>query len=251
MPDPRVSGQNFLRLLFGGAEKGIQGRQRAQEQQADLGLRLQQMRQQRGQFDESLAQRRDLAVAAREQQQGQFEARDLLSRKQHEDRLNIERARRNQVFNESVFRSGLDLKKFGLEKSKVSALNKLTEAKAMAQGASTNIAQQRLALTTRFKEESRNPENYSFFTKDEFEEIPPPLRQDFEKVKDPITGATRFKVLKPGARGRIRKMQSALDEIAGVEQHLLAQQPQNTFGPVDDATEAEDIINDLLGLTGE
>ena len=55
MADPGVSGQNFLRLLLGGAQKGVDQIPRQQAQQADLTLALQRMMQQQGQFDESQA----------------------------------------------------------------------------------------------------------------------------------------------------------------------------------------------------
>ena len=66
MADPGVSGQNFLRLLLGGAQKGVDQIPRQQAQQADLTLALQRMMQQQGQFDASMTQRRDIATAANE-----------------------------------------------------------------------------------------------------------------------------------------------------------------------------------------
>ena len=61
MADPGVSGQNFLRLLFGGingrggAQAGVDQIPQQQAQQADLTLALQRMMQQKQQFDESTA----------------------------------------------------------------------------------------------------------------------------------------------------------------------------------------------------
>jgi len=64
MADPGVSGQNFLRLLLGGAQKGVDQIPQQQAQQADLTLALQRMMQQNQQFGEQLTQRRDIATEA-------------------------------------------------------------------------------------------------------------------------------------------------------------------------------------------
>jgi len=53
MADPGVSGQNFLRLLLGGAQKGVDQIPQQQAQQADLAMALQRMMQQKQQFDTS------------------------------------------------------------------------------------------------------------------------------------------------------------------------------------------------------
>jgi hypothetical protein len=73
MADPGVSGQNFLRILFGGTtgRGGLQGGldtfERRQPQEANLLLQLQQMQQQQGQFQAAQAQQRDLSTSARRQ----------------------------------------------------------------------------------------------------------------------------------------------------------------------------------------
>lgn len=74
MADPGVSTQNFLRLLLGGAQKGVDQRFVRQGQEADLALQLQGMLQRKQLADEELAQR------------GQFRREDVLARKEDDAR---------------------------------------------------------------------------------------------------------------------------------------------------------------------
>jgi len=262
MADPGVSGQNFLRLLLGGAQKGVDQIPQQQAQQADLTLALQRMMQQKQQFDESTAgidrrfnteqDRLKAAEAARLQHQQSVEGRQGQEAFFNTHQNWIERQ------NQQAFRAKL-LEKypqlapaFGVQDAggTASMANSLLPDTPGTQS-STALSNKRQALTIRLRDERANEGNYRLLTEKEFKALPPPLRQNAEKVKDPITSATRWKLLQPGAQTRITRIQEELDKIAGVEQHILTTIPPGAFGPEDDLTDAEDVMNDILGLIGQ
>ena len=208
------SGQNFLRLLFGGANQGLDRTFQQQDQSTDLAMQLQQMMTRQKEFRE----RTDLIRSGQEGTQARFEEsleadQEKFDYRREQDSLNRARQGNIDIFNQmQAWRDRVN------EATTRKAQNELRKAQAAyyrsgTAGGSGSKAQKRLALTGLKKDILNEPTNYETISAKAWKKLPPPVQAMYEKGAD----GKEYRMLHPGRRQEVSRIDKELRVIGELE----------------------------------